>query len=186
MSNDSNTVFNINTLCFRAQAGDRDAETELLQHLTVSFRLFAQQRIWNQQDAEEIVQDTLVTIVAKFKDIEFETSFAAWAYKVLNNKLLDNMKKKGTHKRLIEQMSYHNESTRSESSDPELTRRLLDCFRNMSKTNNRHARILNLHYQGHTTREICDKLRLTENHFYVLLSRARVALEACLEKGNHE
>ncbi len=182
MPSRSNTGLEINDLCSRAQAGDRQAEAILLKHLTVSFRLIAQQRIWNQHDAEEIVQETLTTIQAKYKNIEFETSFASWSYRVLSNKIFDHIKKKGAQKRLIEKMSDRSDMTRSKPSDPGLRRRLVKCFRELSKVNNRHARILNLHYQGYDTGQICSKLGITENNFYVLLSRARAALEKCLNK----
>jgi DNA-directed RNA polymerase specialized sigma24 family protein len=60
----------------------------------------------------------------------------------------------------------------------------MDCFRKICRSNNRHARVLNLHYQGFTTVEICRRLDISENNLYVLLSRARRALELCLGKDD--
>ncbi|MCP4703685.1 MAG: hypothetical protein GY865_03665, partial [candidate division Zixibacteria bacterium] len=50
--------------------------------------------------------------------------------------------------------------------------------------NRRHARILNLHFLGYTTEEICSRLEITKTNMYSLLSRARSMLELCLNKGS--
>ena len=65
-----------------------------------------------------------------------------------------------------------------------LERQLLDCLRALNRSNGRHARILNLHYQGYSVEEICRRLSLTRTNFYTILSRARTILLACLEKGD--
>ena len=175
--------FDINSLYHRSRDGDSEAERRLLEHLTVSFRLFTQHRIRDRQDAKEIVQDALMTITEKHKSMVFESSFAAWAYKILTNKILDHVKINRSRRSLMEQIAGSSNPQPVQNPDPELRTRLIDCFRKISNTNNRHARILNLHYQGYTTGEICKKLKISQNNFYVLLSRARAALEICLDKG---
>lgn len=182
MPSNQPSPFDINDLVLRAGRGDKSAEQDLMRHLSVSFRLFAQHRVWNDQDAEEVVQDALVTILSKYRGIEFETSFAGWAYQVLNHKILDYVKKKQTRKKLDEQVAADTAAAPQRSADPGLRQRLIDCFRKLGRSNVRHARILNLHRQGYGTGEICRKLGLTENNFYVLLMRARRALEICLGK----
>lgn len=173
---------NINSLYQAARIGDAAAEDKLFKYLTVSFRLFTQQRIGNDQDAEEIVQDAIMTILQKYKGITFEVSFAAWAYRVLNNKILDYIKRKKTHRAIHSMMASDETPVISWQPDPELKKKLMDCFSKMNEVNKRHARVLNLHYQGYTTVEICKRIRMTANHFYVMLSRARAMLEACLAK----
>ena len=180
------SALNINSLCARACDGDRSAEDDLLQLLTVSFRLMAQQRIWDEHDAEEVVQDALVTITAKFRGIEFETSFSAWAYRVLSNKILDFVKKKQARRNLMDRLQQETGHESTWQPDTDLRDRLIGCFRKLHEGNQRHARILNLHYQGYSTTEICRKLGITQNHFYVLLSRARTALDECLKRGESE
>jgi RNA polymerase sigma-70 factor (ECF subfamily) len=181
---DNSNSFDLNDLFHAACTGDREAENRLMGHLTVSFRLFAQHRLWNTEDAEEVVQDTLLTILAKYKELEIESSFAGWTYKVLQNKILDSVKKKTTRKRLDEQNNEGRTEEPTISTDPQLRTRLMDCFRKICRSNNRHARVLNLHYQGFTTVEICRRLDISENNLYVLLSRARRALELCLGKDD--
>jgi len=182
MSSESSNSFDLNGLFQAARAGDRAAENTLMQHLTVSFRLFTQHRLWSAPDTEEVVQEALLTIATKYRGLEIESSFAGWAYRVLQHKILDFVKKRSTRRRLDEQWNRDGQERASVTPDPELRSRLIDCFRRLARRNSRHARILNLHYQGFASSEICHKLGITENNLYVLLSRARRALELCLGK----
>ena len=183
MSLEQPASFDLNDLHRAACSGDRDAENLLMGHLTVSFRLFAQHRIWHVEDAEEVVQEALVTILSKYKGLEIETSFAGWAYRVLQNKILDFVKKKSSRRRLDEANATDLSTDAYVCPDPRLRARLIECFRKIHQANSRHARVLNLHYQGYSAAEVCRRLRVTENNLYVLLSRARRALELCLKKG---
>jgi len=182
MPSDSSNSFDLNGLFQAARTGDRAAENTLMQHLTVSFRLFTQHRLWSEPDTEEVVQDALLTIATKYRDVEIESSFAGWAYRVLQNKIMDYVKKRSTRRRLDEQWNRDGQERAAVTPDPDLRSRLIDCFRKLARRNSRHARILNLHYQGFASPEICRKLGITENNLYVLLSRARRALELCLGK----
>jgi DNA-directed RNA polymerase specialized sigma24 family protein len=67
--------------------------------------------------------------------------------------------------------------------DPRFERQLLECLRKVGRHNNNFARALNLNYQGYSTEEICDRLKLTKVNFYSILSRARSMLDLCLKKG---
>lgn len=184
MTNESKQQFSIDILFKAYLAGDREAEKELFEHLTVSFRLFARHKIWDRHDAEDIVQDSLVTIINKCRDIKFETSFAVWAYQVLRYKLMNFVGTKITRKTLMERELGNTDRIDPYHFDPELRTRLVDCFRNISKSNIQHARVLNLRYQGYTSDEICRIMNITRNNMYVILSRARAALELCLKKGD--
>jgi len=159
-------------------------EKELFNQLTVSFRIFAQQRIWNSQDSEEIVQDALMTIASKYRDIEFETSFAAWAYRVLNFKIADYFKARKIRENARYRLTKEARESVLLDLDPILKSRLLECLRKIGEVNSVHARVLNLHYQGYTTNEICDRLDINRGNLYVMLSRARVMLDKCLDKGD--
>ena len=83
-------------------------------------------------------------------------------------------------------MAEDNNPDRSSATDPSFKRRLLDCLKKVNQTNTRHARILNLHYQGYTVTDICGKFKITRNNVYIILSRARLMLKVCLEKGDVE
>ncbi len=138
----------------------------------------------NSQDCEEIVQDALTTIAEKYRQVQIESSFAGWAYKVLNNKVLDYYKSKRVRSARTTPLEVAEPDLIGAATDPQLKTRLLDCLRKIHGANSFHARALNLHYQGYNTEEICAKLGIASNNFYVMLSRARTMLRVCLEKGD--
>jgi RNA polymerase sigma-70 factor (ECF subfamily) len=173
---------NINSLYEMVRRGSKDAEERLFSELFESFSIFVQQRIWNKQDCEEIVQESLVAVKDKYASVQFEKSFAAWAYKVLENKILHYLRSKRYHEsRCLHGPEYR--PPRQIQSDPIFKRRLLDCLKMVSARNIRYARVLNMHYHGYSVGEICDRFKLTRNGIYILLSRARSLLKLCLEKG---
>ena len=173
----------INELQKLASGGDRSAEEELFRLLSARFRLFVRQKIWARSDGEEVVQEALKTVLEKHRQIDFETSFVAWAYRVLNNKVLTFSSTQGRREKKLEEMAVPESSRQLSEPGSDLEARLLACLRGLNKVNSRHARILNLHYQGYSVTEICTRLGLTRTNFYTILSRARNMLGACLEKG---
>ncbi|HOP06308.1 MAG TPA: RNA polymerase sigma factor [candidate division Zixibacteria bacterium] len=175
----------INELLINALRGDAGAETQLFEALTARFRLFAHQRLRDGCDCEEVVQESLLTIAREYKTTEFTTSFAAWAYKVLDYRILAQIKKRRTIADREQPLPDEDWSPGAgiEDVNPDLKRKLLDCLRQIRRGNPRYARALALQYQGYETEEQCQRMRLTRNTFYSLLSRARSALERCLEQG---
>jgi len=174
----------INQLYNVARTGDPGAEERLFKGLTERFSLFVQHRIYSRQDAEEVVQDSLTAIAEQYREIEITKSFTAWAYRVLENKLLHYYRTKKSHARKLERLAANKTSDAAYDADPSFRRRLLDCMKKVSRANIRHARILNLHYQGYSVEDICGKLGVTRNNLYIILSRARSMLKACVEKGD--
>jgi RNA polymerase sigma factor (sigma-70 family) len=122
-------------------------------------------------------------IAREYKQIDIRTSFVAWACKVLDNRVLTYIRNKKTRQDRIRPLAEGAEPTGVLDGDVELKVTLRDCLKKISTDNPRYARILNLHYQGYSTDEVCRKLNMTPNHSYVTLSRARSMLAACLEKG---
>ncbi len=115
----------------------------------------------------------------------FTASFAAWAYKVLDNRILASRQRS---QRQAQRLSHSPENSDPPgpglgTADPVLKRKLQDCLRLVARSNTRYARALNLHYQGYETDEICRRLDTKQNTFYSILSRARSLLETCLKKG---
>jgi RNA polymerase sigma factor (sigma-70 family) len=176
----------INSLYKNTLAGHDDSEEKLFSALVVRFRLFVRLRVWNEVDCDDIVQNTMLVIAREYRQTEITTSFSAWAYKVLENRILRYLKEKKTETKRIGAMSPDLSASSSSEPDLRLEERLLKCMKKVAETNRNYARILNLCYQGYSTHEICEKLKITPNYSYVALSRARSMLEICLEKGEIE
>lgn len=173
----------INELYNNARNGDKSAEAELFKKLTDRFRVFAHRKIWNKEEAEEIVQNALATVLSEYGTIEVTSSFAAWAHKVLENKFLAYIqaRKRRSGKDIpLESAEYSSEKW---TPDPTLKMRLLNCLKDVGRANQRYARILNLHHLGFDRIEVCEKLGMTVTQSYVVMSRARALLKECLDKG---
>lgn len=164
--------------------GNRDAKDKLFERLSVRFGFFAGQRIWSKQDAEEVAQTALMIVLKKCEGLRIETSFTAWAHKVLEYEILRYFKKKAMKESRFGQLVDENHPSVDWDVDPALQMRLLECLRKIGAKNRNYARILNLHYQGYSVVEVTDKLGMTANNSYVVLSRARSLLVNCLEEGD--
>jgi RNA polymerase sigma-70 factor (ECF subfamily) len=173
----------INNLYIEACRGGKEEENRLFKALTVRFRLFTIQRIRNEQDAEEIVQIALAVIYQEYEALDIRTSFAAWAYRVLERRILNflNKKKKLAEREVQFQEEYIPLDLPTDIEINNIKGRLLECLRKICRTNSRYARILNMHYQGYKTEEICKKMNITSENCYTILSRARSLLEYCLD-----
>jgi len=86
----------------------------------------------------------------------------------------------------VQQMPDGDDFMGSPAADPVLELKLLDCLKKVGQKNIKFARTLNLKYQGYSVEEICDRLEISRENLYTILSRARSALELCLEKGGIE
>jgi RNA polymerase sigma-70 factor (ECF subfamily) len=181
-------MMDINTLHKEAVSGEKNAESSLFELLTVRLRYLATLRLRSVEDAEEVVQEALMAISREYAEISIETSFAAWAHKVLINRILNHVKTKKLRDGRIEK-KFNPENMPEggiHESNPDLKRRLLECLRKISDLNPRYARILNFQYQGYKTEEICRRISVNSNNLYVILSRARSLLQHCLKTGGIE
>lgn len=176
----------INNLHDKLIQGNPEIEKELFEVLTVRFRLILQHKIKDSNDIEDLLQDTMMMIAQKYKKIDFKISFAAWAYKVLENNLLSYYRKEATRKRRQAVLTDDMPETQTINHDPILKIKLLDCFKKMCHANQRYATIISFHYEGYTIDEISKKMEVSINNVYVLLSRSRTMLKNCLEKGDIE
>lgn len=179
------TVLDLNTLQQAAKAGSRQAEKVLFEVLSERFQVLAYQKVWNREDAREVAQEALAVVVQSLPTLDIHTSFAAWAQRVLENRLLAYIKVKQSRQKRDGGTVDPAQEPPAGPEDSALKRRLLSCLEEVARRNRRYARILNLHYQGFDTAEICRRLEVTENNCYVLLTRSRSLLRDCLDKKGH-
>ncbi len=166
------------------RSGESGAEKALFEKLSARFALLAEHKIRDSMDAQEIRQKALMIVFEKCRHLDIETSFSAWAHKVLQNEILKYYRTRSYHGALFLQTADGEQPQAIGNFDPELKMRMVDCVRKMCRANVRYARILNLAYQGYGTGEICRKLKITASNCYAILSRARSLLDRCLETGD--
>jgi RNA polymerase sigma-70 factor (ECF subfamily) len=179
-------TLNINGLQELARKGDRRAENELFEALTARFRLLLERKVVDRNDIEDLVQESLKVICEKYRTIDFNISFSAWAYKVLDNKLLHYYRAKGQADISLVSVMREVDKIAVVVPDPTLDLRLQECLRKLEEAHPRFARVLDLHYQGYAVHEICEQLKIGRANLYSLLSRARSMLRNCLKTGEVE
>lgn len=175
---------NIDTLYNNCRGGDKAAEKQLFEKLSARFRLFAELKIRDEMDAQEVCQKALMIVFEKHSGIDFETSFAAWAHKVLHNEILKYYRTEAYRGNLFLRGNDDNVPPPTWTPNPELKRRMVKCIKLICRAYNRYGRVLNLKYQGYTAEEICERLDITPSNFYTMVSRSRLLLDTCLETGD--
>lgn len=180
----SGCLLNFTELYKRAIDGDPSARQELYGQLYVSFRIIARHRIRDWNDAEEAVQAAVVKVTSKLDQVADPQRFPAWAHMILKNEIIDYYR--GTQTRRVHEVELDAGETphNYQVADPDLKMRLKECLKKVNAVFAKHARILNLRYQGYGTQEICARLAITPNNLHVILSRARALLKNCLETGD--
>lgn len=174
----------LESLYISARKGNSGAEKQLFEALLVRFRLIAHHRIRNDDTADEAVQEALAVVAREYRDTAIHTSFAAWACKVLDNRILASLRAAQVErKRAVADPAGYPVVADGDIS-PAVKRRLMNCLEKVGRMNRRYSRILNLRHQGYGTEEICRRLGISAGNCYVLLARARKMLEACLKKGS--
>jgi len=179
-------ILDINRLYEMTVNGTKREEDLLFSGLSEIFLLFTRQRVWNAQDCHEIVQDALYAVAQQYKAINIDTSFSAWAYKILEHKLMNYYRAKKVRESKFAQLQDADGHESINPIDPRLEARLVKCLKEIHSVNKKHARILNLRYHGFEIDEICRKIGIIPNNVYVSLFRARELLKACLKKGRIE
>lgn len=174
-------LLNIDKLYKNAISGGKTEENLLFSNLTEIFELFIRHRVRNAEDCREIVQDTLMSIAGKYRNMEFHTGFSAWAYSILKYKLVDYYRGKLAKKERFTQVDSPDEIINDMQSDPEFERQIMECLRNLNNINPRYFRILSLRYHGFEFKDICEQLNMTANNVYITLFRARQMLKKCLQ-----
>lgn len=174
----------MDNLLAKAQKGDEKAEKKLFQYLFVRFKAIAKRRI-GEGEAEDIAQDACLTVLQKYKTETFSKGFEAWAYGVLKMKIGNYIQGLMVKQKSLAPESEADQTLKSSSPEPDynLKRKLIDCLKQIIKRNPLYARVLNFIHQGYQTSEICKRLQIRPNNFYVILNRGRGMLKTCLETG---
>lgn len=174
----------IESLFLEAREGNQAAESELFEALSKRFSYLARKRIWEKEDAQEIAQEALMRVFSKYKEMEHHDNYTAWAYTILKNIVLNFYRKKSFRESKLKDVKNNKTNQYQDSGNPDFVRKLLNCVRLLISEHPQQARVLNLHYLGYTTQEICDRLNISSNNLYQILCRTRSLLKHCLEKGD--
>lgn len=163
----------------KAQGGDPQAEQRLFCELFVRFRRFAERRV-ELDSAEDVAQEACITVLTKLKSLELEGDFFEWAHGVLRMILRRHHHAESKRKEREFRMPENFELPGRRQPQPMLRHHLLDCMKRLVRQQKKYARIYNLHQLGYSAKDVCDKMALNLDTYYVYLGRGRSMLEECL------
>jgi DNA-directed RNA polymerase specialized sigma24 family protein len=123
-------------------------------------------------------------VAEQYREVRIDTSFAAWAHKIMENRLLGYIQRRRREKGRSVSSDSEEFLPGTWVPDPTLRMKLLVCLKKLGLANRRYARIINLHHFGLSRKEVCEKMNMNPGQSYVVMSRARAMLKECLDKGN--
>ena len=150
--------------------------------LDARFRLILHHELRNKEDIEDILQEALAAVARDYRTTEYRQSFAAWCARVLRNRMLMHFRARDRDRRRMSSVETETLDNPGRAIDPGLQAALSECLRRICAMNKRYARILALSFQGYDITEICNRLDVTANNAYSILSRARSKLAVCLDE----
>jgi RNA polymerase sigma-70 factor (ECF subfamily) len=168
----------------RAQRGDREAYEQLAREAASRLHLIALRILRNSDDAEDAVQQTLVSIWRDLRSLRDPDRFEAWTYRILvrhcraESRRLRRMNV--TVVDLSESMAVSSDSSSEVASRDEIGR----AFERLTTE---HRTVLTLHLMvGLPLQQIADILDIPYGTVGSRLHNAKRALRAALESPSHQ
>jgi len=132
--------------------------------------------------ADDVFQETFLTVSRKAADFRPGTNFLAWVCTIARYKVLENGRRRAdSGQQLSEEVMESLCAVVPEPENEDIEMQLLgEC---MEELHPHTRRAMELRYeQGHKPSEIAQRLGWTAESVYVVLSRARAALRKCVER----
>ena len=158
-------------------AGDADAYRQLLLSLAPHVRAVARSRCRSlgapESEAEDIVQEVLLTIHLKRGTWDQSRPIGPWVAAIARNKLVDVLRRGG--RRITVPIEDVADSLQAEEAAPELSTRDIDTLLGHLKPQQRDI-VRSISLDGSSIRETAGRLQMTEGAVRVTLHRALKAL----------
>ncbi len=167
-------------LVLRCQQGDTEALSSLIAKWQAPFLRFALIVTKEPDLAKDIVQDSWIKIIKALPGLRDPVSFRAWAYRIVNNRCMDVLRKRGRNTVIDalpdDELPDRNPSAIKILEDRDQIQMLL------AQLSDKHRSVLALHYlQGFNVREISNITRTPIGTVKSRLSIARDRFKQLLE-----
>lgn len=133
--------------------------------------------------ADDVLQETFITIVRKAADFDPQSNFPKWACSIARYKVMEEKRSMGKACGMLspEAMEALAVSEEAFSRDPRLDQ-LQHCIKGLPGG---MQRLIRLRYQeDHTPAEVAERLGWTPASVYVALSRIRSQLKECISSSD--
>ena len=97
-------------LILRCQIGDKDAFAELIERYQAPLRYFISRLSANPETAEDIFQDTWMTVIRRIHTLKKIDAFSTWLYRIARNKVYQQFRRKRKLSELNENIAVPNDT----------------------------------------------------------------------------
>lgn len=173
------------TLVVRAREGDIDAFEVLVDQYQLRLFRFCLRTLGDRQDAEDVVQDTLVQAWKSMNALVEPAAFGTWIYRLASNRCTDVLRKRVSRPAQAydpEDMSLHADGSASVERTVE-ARSALERFSVVLATLSSEQRVTWVLYQmeGLSYAEVAETLGISEGSVRGRIHRARLAIVEGME-----
>ena len=172
---DNETIFK--QLMTKSQHGDFGAYSELLQSLHSFLKNYLRNRIFEKNEIDEVVQETLMAIHKSMHTYDTEKSFMSWFLAITEYKIIDYIRGLKKHPTLADLDSVSNFFSQT-NSNVELKIDIEKAINNLS-TKEKSVLVL-LKIEGQSAKDVARELNLSEANVKVIAHRAYINLKTYL------
>lgn len=161
--------------------GDKNALDNFVRTYSDSLTRYAYCYLSDSAAAEDVMVETISTLIARRKHFVDAAHFHAYLYKVARNKSIDSLRRRGKTLPLadIEEV-VSSENIEDTFVKKERNRRIYACMQSLPPQY-REALFLS-YFEGLTTEEVCRIMKKSTKQVYNLLARAKATLKELLIK----
>lgn len=161
----------------QAAAGDDTAFSRLYECMYKDMYKYAYYMLGNEQDAEDVVSETVMDMYAGINKLRDASSFRSWSYKILSNKC-----KRKRKQYINKNLSLDDESTRAELSTEEDLGTRHDLENAFGTLTVEERTVVSLAvFGGYRSREIGEIMNIKSSTVRSKLSRALAKMQKKLE-----
>jgi len=177
---------------------DLNPQVWLQEHGDYLYR-YALSRLHDEERAADILQDTLLAAWKAHERFQGQSSLRTWLVGIMKHKIIDLIRKEIRTRKIADGLE-HDPTSRhfseqgewqrhpsawidnpeSRCGDAQFRQNLQLCLSHLPEKQRMVFESRELH--GHESEDICKAHDITPTHLHVLMHRARLSLQACLQK----
>jgi RNA polymerase sigma factor (sigma-70 family) len=149
--------------------------------ITPYLSIFFQNKVEDKKDQEELIQDTIISILDSLPQYKEKSKFSTWCYSIAHHELVDYYRRQKIKTLLFSHFPFLRDIV-SKALSPQLALEEKEAktqiYLTLSKLNEGYSQILRLRYlEGLSVFQISQKLKISYKAAESRLSRARLAFQ---------
>ena len=174
--------------------GNETCYKNLVQKYWNELNFLANRLLGDEAIAKDCVQEAFIKAITKISSFEGRGSFRAWLHQIVVNEALIELRKKTARKEEtldqfmldFDETGHYVESYRGHSVSLDVLQESIEVKQQLKQSidklpDNFRIILILRDYEGYSTREVAEKLDMTEQNVKVRLHRARLALRNLLQ-----